>query len=239
MRLIALGVALILAGCPGVSEARQRPPASTPSSTAPDTGAAGGAASGTQSQPQSSTQQSSQENTGAQPDKKTPADKAGEKSDAPSLQLPVSVNRIRQALAQPAEPLRGLKGLDETPTFRVEVRERMKIEELLQSLNFKSGPPVPGGLYGYEQQRQLFPSVDNPLVQPYAAFNQGELLTILVENLVGRYLAGRAMSAISAADRARAEAAAREEVSHAIAEYCAAQPNHGAGIQLCIPSPER
>src|SRR4051812_21158605 len=67
----------------------------------------------------------------------------------PGLNLPVSVNRIRQALAQPAEPLIGLRGLDETPTFRVEIRERMKIEELLQSLNYKSGPPVPGGLYGY------------------------------------------------------------------------------------------
>ena len=168
------------------------------------------------------------------PPKAADADKDKEKDQAaPTLNLPVSVNRIRQALAQPAEPLKGLKGLDETPTFRVEVRERMKIEELLQTLNFKSGPPVPGGLYGYEQQRQLFPSVSNPLVQPYAAFNQGELMTILVENLVGRYLAGRAMSAISAAERAHAEAAAKEEVSHAISDYCAAQPNHGAGIQIC------
>ena len=98
---------------------------------------------------------------------------------------------------------------------------------------------MPGGLYAYEQQRQLFPSVDNPLVQPYAAFNQGELLTILVENLMFKYLAGRAMHAISAAERERAEAAAKEEVSHAIAEYCGAQPNRGAGIQICVPSPAR
>jgi hypothetical protein len=155
----------------------------------------------------------------------------------PSLNLPVSVNRIRQALAQPAEPLIGLRGLDETPTFRVEIRERLKIDELLQSLNYKSGPAVPGGLYAYEQQRQLFPSVNNPLVQPYAAFSQGELMTILVENLVGKYLAGRAMNAISSADRARAEAAAKEEVTHAISEYCATQPNHGAAIRICNPSP--
>ena len=162
---------------------------------------------------------------------------AEKKPPEPSLNLPVSVNRIRQALAQPAEPLNGLKGLDETPTFRVEIRERLKIDELLQSLNYKSGPAVPGGLYAYEQQRQLFPSVDNPLVQPYAAFNQGELLTILVENLIGRYLASRAMHGITAAERARAEAVAKEEVSHAISEYCAAQPSRGAGIQICSSSP--
>src|SRR5262245_5461532 len=133
---------------------------------------------------------------------------------APTLSLPVSYKRIKQALEQPVEPLKGLRGLDETPTFRVEIRERLKIDELLQSLNFKSRPPVPSGLYGYEQQRQIFPPVDNPLVQPYAAFSQGELLTVLVENLVGRYLAGRAMQGITSAERARAEAAAREEVSH-------------------------
>ena len=155
----------------------------------------------------------------------------GQPSSAKPLNLPVSLDKIRAALEQPVPvPLRGL---DETPTFRVEIRERMKIEELLQSLNFKSGPAVPGGLYGYEQQRQLFPSVDNPLAQPYAAFNQGELLTILVENLVGRYLAGRAINSITAAERAHAEAAAKEEVGQAVAQYCAAQPNHGAGIQIC------
>jgi hypothetical protein len=158
------------------------------------------------------------------------------KPPEPSLNLPVSVNRIRQALAQPAEPLIGLRGLDETPTFRVEIRERLKIDELLQSLNYKSGPAVPGGLYAYEQQRQLFPAMNNPLAQPYAAFSQGELVTILVENLVGKYLAGRAMNAISSAERARAEAAAKEEVAHAISEYCAAQPDRGAGIRICTPS---
>ena len=172
-------------------------------------------------------------------DNQTPAGQStGEsKTQEPSLNPPVSVNRIRQALAQPAEPLIGLRGLDETPTFRVEIRERLKIDELLQSLNYKSGPAVPGGLYAYEQQRQLFPAVNNPLTQPYAAFSQSELVTILVENLVGKYLAGRAMSAISSAERAHAEAAAKEEVSHAIAEYCAAQPDHGAGIRICASSP--
>jgi len=187
---------------------------------------------------QSSAQADSAKPTQQATDKK-PGDQKTDDKNTPALNLPVSVNRIRQALAQPAEPLKGLKGLDETPTFRVEVRERMKIDELLQSLNFKSGPPVPGGLYGYEQQRLLNPPVNNPLAQPYAAFNQGELMTILVENLVGRYLAGRAMSAITSAERARAEAAAKDEVSHAIAEYCAAQPNRGAGIQICSPSSPR
>jgi hypothetical protein len=145
--------------------------------------------------------------------------------------LPVSLDKIKEALEQ--KPLLSLRTIDERPTFRVQIRERMKIEELLASLNFKSGPTPAGGVYMQEQQRVMFPAVDNPLVQPYAAFNQGELLTILIENLVGKYFAGRAMNSISRAERARAEAAAREEVRTAVEEYCNAQPNAGAGLAIC------
>ena len=146
--------------------------------------------------------------------------------------LPVSLDKIREALQQPPSPF-SLRTLDERPTFRVQIQERMKIEELLASLNFKTSPAPGGGLYGFEQQRQMFPSVDNPLRQPYAAFSQGELLTILIENLAIKYLGGRALNAISNAERSRAEAAAKEEVREAVAQYCAVQPQHGAGIQIC------
>ena len=90
-----------------------------------------------------------------------------------------------------------------------------------------------GGVYAAELQRQQFPATNNPLSQPYAAFNQGELLTILVENLVGKYLAGKAGNAITGAMRDHAVAAAHDEVQQAVSEYCAAQPNRGSGIQIC------
>jgi len=79
----------------------------------------------------------------------------------------------------------------------------------------------------------MFPSVSNPLMQPYAAFNQPELMTIIIENLVGKYLIAKAFSATNAAARERAEAAAREEVRQTIVQYCAGQPNGGAGIKIC------
>jgi hypothetical protein len=79
----------------------------------------------------------------------------------------------------------------------------------------------------------MWPSVDNPLVQPYAAFGQGELLTVAAESLVGQCLARKALGAIGSAVRAHAESAAREEVRHAIRDYCAAQPNGGAGMAIC------
>jgi hypothetical protein len=168
------------------------------------------------------------EQTGASP----PQDGAAPPpKDAVPLNLPVSVDRIKEALQQ--KPLFSLSTIDERPTFRVQIRERMKLDELIASLDFKAGPVPAGGVYMAEQQRIMFPSVDNPLVQPLAAFNQGELLTILVENLVGKYLGGRAINAVSNAERAHAEAAAREEVRAAIHDYCAARPNGGGGITIC------
>src|SRR5262245_151661 len=178
----------------------------------------------------------------SQPPASVPKDSAAAsqkaKEQEPQPQnLPVSLEKIKDALAQP--PALNLRTIDETPTFRMQIVERQKIEELLGNLFFKSTPGplggyVPGGgLYGYEMQRQMFPAVDNPLRQPYSAFSGGELLTILIENLVGRYLGGRAVDAVSNAERARAEAAAKEEVRSAVAQYCAAQANGGAGMQIC------
>jgi hypothetical protein len=153
--------------------------------------------------------------------------------------LPVSLDKIRQALEQP--PVEPLRGLDERPLFRVEIRERQRIDDLLQSLKFDSGPAVPGGLYGYEQQRIMFPSVDNPLAQPWSAFTQPELARVatlsFIETLISKYLARRIFSAVTAAERASAEQSAREEVARAITEYCDAQPNRGAGIQICGSPP--
>lgn len=157
----------------------------------------------------------------------------GQGPKADGSQLPVSLDKIRGALEQPTPA--PLRGLNDVPNFKVAIQEKQKVklEDLVNSLDFKSGPTPAGGLYGFEQQRQMFPAVDNPLRQPYSEFSQPELLTILVENLAGRYLAGRAASAITSAERTRAEALARDEVARAVTEYCSAQPRGGAGIQIC------
>lgn len=145
----------------------------------------------------------------------TPSSSADDGQPAP---LPVSLTRIRQALEQaPAEPLHGL---DESPHFRVQIRERQRIETLLQSLNFNSGPPVPGGLYAYQQQQVVFPPVQYPMMQPYSAFTQGQLTTIAIENVLEQYIGPRALKEIAAASRDTAEEAARDEVRRALARFC-------------------
>ena len=169
----------------------------------------------------------------------TPASQAENTKDTKETkdtkpELPVSLTRIREALE--TTPIVSLRTLDETPTFRVQILERQKLDELLATLNVKTGPIPAGGVNMVEQNRVMFPSVDNPLRQPLAAFNQGELLTILIENLAGKYLVGKSLAAISNAERAHALAQAREEVRTAVAQYCSAQPNQGAGITICDPS---
>jgi ribosomal protein L12E/L44/L45/RPP1/RPP2 len=185
--------------------------------------------------PSSSKDQAVQSSDKAGQDER-PSAQASDQPPATSHQydLPVSLDKIKQGLEQP--PALSLK-LDEVrPTFRVQILERQKIEELLATLNFKTTRAPAGGLYWDEVRRQMWPATDNPLQQPYAAFNQGELLTILIENLVGKLVASKAGNAIAGAARSRAESEARDEVRQAIRDYCAAQPNNGAGIQICTTS---
>src|SRR5262245_19063353 len=162
------------------------------------------------------------------PDPSTSQDSSSSKTN-----LPVSLDKIKEALAQP--PSLPLIGLNETPTFKVEIHERQKftLEELLMTMDFKAGPVPAGGIYASEMQRQFWHTRDSPLVQPYPPFSELQLLTVLIENPVGKYLAGRALNAVSSAERAHAEAAARDEVRHAVTEYCAAQPYGGKGIEIC------
>jgi len=162
-----------------------------------------------------------------------PSPPADGSSASQDYNLPVDLDRISRKLEQPSAPV--LRGMSEVPNFTVEIQEKQRIDELVAAVlkDAKKVAVPAGGIYMDEMQRQWWPSVDNPLVQPYAAFNQGQLATIVVENVVGRYLAGPAIRALSSAERAAAERAAREEVRDAIAQYCAAQPGQGTGIQIC------
>jgi hypothetical protein len=155
----------------------------------------------------------------------------------PVADLPVSLEKIREGLERPVTghlfTARFGKDSGSDPDFRIQIADRRKIDELLATLDFKAGPTPPGGVYAYEQQRLTTPSVDNPLAQPYAAFNQGQLATVMLENLAGGYLAGQVKDAITKTMRDRAETAARDEVQSAVTAYCAGKPNNGAGISLC------
>ena len=145
---------------------------------------------------------------------------AGAQDDGQPLNLPVSLEHIREGLASNAPSI--LDALDRQPTFRVEVKEhRPNFMEMFPPGSFDGGPVPPGGLYAYEQQRRLFPN------------STPALFTIDVLP-VFRTL----VNAIGDARRANAATAARAEVQRAMAEFCAAQPNGGEGVAGCRRAPE-
>jgi hypothetical protein len=148
------------------------------------------------------------------------------------VELPVSLDRIREGLAS-TPPRSILSALERPPDFKVEVQEQRMIEDILSTLDFSTGPAPAGGLYMYEQQQRLFDPTARPLAQPYAAFSAGEAITIAIQNLIAKYLGGRLVDAVSRAERARAEAAARREVDQAIARYCAADPQRATRLSIC------
>ncbi len=166
-----------------------------------------------------------------------PASPAGQTAPAgpdekPSGDLPVSLDRIREGLNRPPQGS-ALKYLDIKPDFIVRVEERDHIQAILSRLDFKTGPAPPGGLYAYEQQRQIGNKTDRPLQQPYAAFSGGELITLAIEGLMQKYLGGKIVNGITSLQQARAERAAREEVAQAIADYCDARSDGGRSLHLC------
>ncbi len=150
--------------------------------------------------------------------------------------LPVSLDRIRDGLSQPADSR--LRNLDVRADFSIQIEEQRHIDEIMSKLDFKSGPAPAGGLYAYEQQRQLFKPSSRPLQQPYAAYSGGEFFTIAIENLLRVYLGDKLKGGLAARSRARDEAGARAEVDQAIADYCASRPDRYQ-IQLCIDPPVR
>jgi hypothetical protein len=137
------------------------------------------------------------------------------------LNLPISVDKIRDALSQPPppEPLKGLAA-GEQPTFRVSVSEQQKFESMLAKIKWDPpGPQVAGGIYAYEQYERVFPRINNPLAQPYGAFTTGQVATLAVEALIEKYVAEKMAKVVGTARREQAEREAREEVARELAEY--------------------
>jgi hypothetical protein len=209
MRLIPLVVAAIMAAAPVLAQQDQ------PSS----------AVSSQPSQPSSSVSSSPSSEPSSTEEATKPAD------------LPVSLGKIRQALGQ-APPATPLLHLDVTPHFRIEIHAQQKIEELLDTLKFDSGPTPPGGLYNYEQRQNISSRQQHPEMQPYGAFSQGQMLTILLQNLLQKYLATRIANLMSNARQTAAEEAAREEVQRAIADFWAYQAQQAQQQQEQQASPK-
>jgi hypothetical protein len=136
---------------------------------------------------------------------------AGQAPASPDDRSPAtmaSVDRVRAALEKPPSRLSLAK---KTPDFTIDIREHEQPNRFMTPiLDFTLVRGVP--------QSALFtsPVGSQPLFKV-------ELMPFVMA----------AASAVNAARNAYAKHAARAEAQRAIAAYCAAQPDHGAGIQIC------
>jgi hypothetical protein len=133
---------------------------------------------------------------------------------APAAQQPDpgSVERVRAALARPPS---SYTLTIRKPDFSMEIRERRPLQEVFDTPPW--AVPAPGW---------------RPPAVATTAF--GSIPIASVDLLaVGGFIA----RSVKDARRSRAARDASEEVGLAIASYCAAQPNAGAGIQICTTSP--
>jgi len=148
---------------------------------------------------------------------------------------PVSLDRIRDGLSRSTLTPLDLTAAGEIEAdYRVDIQQQLPIGRFFRPEDFKPGPVPFGGVYHSDLQRVMTGNPNrNPLAQPYMGFTQGELIqvagTSILFDLISKYLT----RGIGSALRSHSEGQAREEVTTAIREYCAAQPDGGAGITIC------
>ena len=133
-------------------------------------------------------------------------------SPAAQHPAPGSVERVRAALTKPRS---SLNLTVRQPDFTVEIHERRPLQEIFDTPAWAD--PAPGW---------------RPPALGTTAFG-----TIPIVSMDLLAIGGAIARGVNDVRRARAAANASEEVSLAIASYCAGQPDAGAGIQICRTSP--
>jgi hypothetical protein len=127
--------------------------------------------------------------------------------------LPVSVDRIKDRLSRsPA-----IRVEDNRFVFRVEVlgRQKLAIEEILGPDYLKGPVPAVAGGMTHQEFLDLVTPKD---VQGYAAFSNGEGLTVAATSFALQWALQKAIQKFQDAQHEREREAARKEVQDALAE---------------------
>ncbi|OFW03417.1 MAG: hypothetical protein A3H96_20640 [Acidobacteria bacterium RIFCSPLOWO2_02_FULL_67_36] len=132
--------------------------------------------------------------------------------------LPVSLDRIRRALARP--PALDLRG---KPVFRVEVFGRKPTIEDILGPDFLKGPVPYGGMTHQEFLNMVTPKD----VQGYAAFTNKEGMTVAATSLALQWALQKAIHKFEQARNEREKEAARKEVQDALADLAKARLKAG------------
>jgi hypothetical protein len=156
--------------------------------------------------------------TKAAPDVSQTVDVAADPA-GPDGELPVSMDRIRRKLSGPP----AIKVDQSGTVFRVAVvAQKLTIEDILGPDYLKG--PVPAGAPTHQEFLDLVTPKD---VQGYAAFSNGEALTVAATSFALQWALLKAIHKFQDAKEERAREAARKEVQEALAELEKARAKAG------------
>ena len=163
-------------------------------------------------------QEAQKPSTEAAPEVSQTVDAATGPAD-PDGELPVSMDRIRRKLAGPP----AIKVDQSGTVFRVAVvAPKLTIEDILGPDYLKG--PVPAGAPTHQEFLDLVTPKD---VQGYAAFSNGEALTVAATSFALQWALLKAIHKFQDAREERAREAARKEVQEALAELEKARAKAG------------
>jgi hypothetical protein len=151
-----------------------------------------------------------------------PPQQGAQGAEPPALNpedLPVSLDRIQKGMAQ--QP--ALKLEVDRPVFRTEVIGRKPTIEDILGRDFARGRANYGGMTHEEFLNMVTPQD----VQGYAAFTNGEGLTVAATSFVMQWALQRAMQRFKEARTEREREAARREVEDALRELDRARQKAG------------
>lgn len=128
-------------------------------------------------------------------------------------ELPVSLSRIQRALSSPpALKLLEPQMRNGRPVYRVDIEgERIDLRTLLSKDALRGAVP-----YGGMTHQEFLDLVTPDDVRGYAAFSNGEGITVAATSIALQWAVLKAMDALKKAKDARAQEAARQEVEDAL-----------------------
>ena len=149
----------------------------------------------------------------------------------PPGELPVSIDRIREALSHPPT----IRPDAVQPVFRVEVIGRMPSLEVMLGKEFWKGgvAPTPGGAVMTHQE--FLNMVTPPEFRGTAMYTQGEAITIMATSVALQWALQKAIQKYREAKGERAKEDARKEVQEALAALDKARA--AAGLPRRSPNP--
>jgi hypothetical protein len=133
---------------------------------------------------------------------------AAQATPAPAEELPVSLRRIQRSLSRPPK----LRVESEKPVFRMEIFGRKPTIEDILGPDYLRGPVSGGAMTHHEFLAMVTPKD----VQGYAAFSNGQGLTVAATSIALQWALQKAIHKLSEAKQDRDREAARREVMDAM-----------------------